>query len=147
MLVWIIVKPDNSYAIYIVQSQYLQRDIVLHTKITIYKRRLLIGFVAKFLSGYQAFNFRFYDITIIQKYPLINGQEIIFVEYNHQCHNNCLERSRFVSQRVKRFMWIFLNTLRPKQNGRHIPDDIFKWIFVNENVWILIEISEDVHKT
>ena len=26
------------------------------------------------------------------------------------------------------------NTLRPRQNGRHFPDDIFKWIFLNENV-------------
>ena len=34
-----------------------------------------------------------------------------------------------------------LNTLRPRQNGRHFPDDIFKWIFVNENVWISIKIS------
>ena len=25
------------------------------------------------------------------------------------------------------------NTLRPRQNGHHSPDDIFKWIFVNEN--------------
>ena len=33
------------------------------------------------------------------------------------------------------------NTLRPRQNGRHFPDDIFKWIFLNENVWILINIS------
>ena len=34
-----------------------------------------------------------------------------------------------------------LNTLRPKQNGRRFPDDIFKWIFLNENVWIPIKIS------
>ena len=27
-------------------------------------------------------------------------------------------------------------TLRPRQNGRHFPDDIFKYIFLNENVWI-----------
>ena len=33
------------------------------------------------------------------------------------------------------------NTLRPRQNGSHFPDDIFKWIFLNENVWILIKIS------
>ena len=33
------------------------------------------------------------------------------------------------------------NTLRPKQNGRHFADDIFKWIFLNENVWIPIKIS------
>ena len=34
-----------------------------------------------------------------------------------------------------------VNTLRPRQNGRHFPDDIFKWIFLNENVRISINIS------
>ena len=34
-----------------------------------------------------------------------------------------------------------LNTLRPRQNGHHFPDDIFKCIFLNGNVWIPIEIS------
>ena len=34
-----------------------------------------------------------------------------------------------------------LNILRPRQNGRHFPDDIFKWIFLKENVWISINIS------
>ena len=34
-----------------------------------------------------------------------------------------------------------VNTWRPRQNGRHFPDDIFKCIFFNENVWILLKIS------
>ena len=34
-----------------------------------------------------------------------------------------------------------INTLRPRPNGRHFADDIFKCIFLNENVWIPIEIS------
>ena len=33
------------------------------------------------------------------------------------------------------------NTLRPKQNGRHFADDIFKCIFLNENDWISLTIS------
>ena len=33
-----------------------------------------------------------------------------------------------------------INTLRPRQNGRHFSDDIFKCIFLNENVWISISI-------
>ena len=33
------------------------------------------------------------------------------------------------------------NTLRPRQDGRHFPDDIFKWIFLNELIWISIKIS------
>ena len=36
---------------------------------------------------------------------------------------------------------LFFNTLRPRQNGRHFPDDICKWIFLNENVGISIKIS------
>ena len=35
----------------------------------------------------------------------------------------------------------YVNTLRPIQNGRHFADDVFKYIFLNENVWILIKIS------
>ena len=39
------------------------------------------------------------------------------------------------------------NTLKPRQNGRHFADDIFKCIFLNENAWILIKISlKFVHK-
>ena len=34
----------------------------------------------------------------------------------------------------------WVNTLRPRQNGRHFADDIFKWIFLNENVSIPIKI-------
>ena len=33
------------------------------------------------------------------------------------------------------------NTLGPRQNIRRFPDDIFKCIFLNENVWISINIS------
>ena len=34
-----------------------------------------------------------------------------------------------------------LNTLRPRQDGRHFPDDTFEWIFLNENVEMSIKIS------
>ena len=35
---------------------------------------------------------------------------------------------------------IYVNTLRPRQNGRHFADDTFKRIFLNENVRISIKI-------
>ena len=35
----------------------------------------------------------------------------------------------------------FINTLRPRQNGRHFADDIFKCIVLNENTSISIDIS------
>ena len=34
-----------------------------------------------------------------------------------------------------------INTLRPRQNGHHFPDNIFKCIFLNENIWFPINIS------
>ena len=45
------------------------------------------------------------------------------------------------SRRAKVQRIVVFNTLRPRQNGRHFPDNIFKWIFLNENVWIPIKIS------
>ena len=35
----------------------------------------------------------------------------------------------------------WINSLRRRQNGRHFADDIFKCIFLNENVWAPIKIS------
>ena len=35
----------------------------------------------------------------------------------------------------------YFNPLRPRQNGRFSPGDIFKWIFLNENAWISIKMS------
>ena len=34
----------------------------------------------------------------------------------------------------------YLTTLRPRQNGRHFADDIFKCIFLNENDWSPVKI-------
>ena len=34
-----------------------------------------------------------------------------------------------------------VNTLRPRQHGRHLADDMFRCIFFNENVWNLLKIS------
>ena len=33
------------------------------------------------------------------------------------------------------------NTWRPRQNGRYFAEDIFKCIFLNENIWISIKMS------
>ena len=34
-----------------------------------------------------------------------------------------------------------INSLRPRQNGYHFADDIFKCILLNENVWFMNKIS------
>ena len=40
-----------------------------------------------------------------------------------------------------------LNTLRQRQNGHHLADDIFQSIFFDEDIWIWIKISvKFVHK-
>ena len=57
---------------------------------------------------------------------------------------SCLHWRRYWCQETR---WVAgtdkeaVNTLRPRQDGRHFPDDSFKWIFLNENVWISIEVS------
>ena len=54
-----------------------------------------------------------------------------------------LDNSHYSTVRCLRCLWnsSLINTLRTRQNGRHFPDDIFKWNFLNENAWISIEIS------
>ena len=43
---------------------------------------------------------------------------------------------------VTHTVWNFgVNTLRPRQCGHHFLDNIFKCIFLNENLWISIKIS------
>ena len=36
-------------------------------------------------------------------------------------------------KQIVRGLATLLNTLRPRQNGCHFPDDIFQWIFLVEN--------------
>ena len=45
-------------------------------------------------------------------------------------------RSRLLMRIVHR-----INTLRPRQNCHHFANDIFKCIFLNENVWPSLKIS------
>ena len=51
----------------------------------------------------------------------LDNRRYIWTQWIHGCsHSACI------------------NTLRPRQNGCYFPDSIFKWIFLNENVWIPI---------
>ena len=69
------------------------------------------------------------------KYMFISQQEITIeispvsiAQKLYPCNDNFLDHG-------------YINTLRLRQNGRNFPDDIFEWIFLTENVWILIKIS------
>ena len=44
-------------------------------------------------------------------------------------------RLQFVPK-IRTKIYILGNKLSPRQNGRHIPADFFKCIFVNRNIWI-----------
>ena len=48
---------------------------------------------------------------------------------------------RRLSVRSYQHVGLGVNTLRPRQNGRRFTDDVFKCIFLNENVWISLKIS------
>ena len=55
----------------------------------------------------------------------------------HQATNHCLNKCSPCSSTAyaaTRPHWV--NTWRPRQNGRYVADDIFKCILLNENVWI-----------
>ena len=65
-------------------------------------------------------------------YPTISKHCITPGRWNHY-DDDCRISQTYIS-------WVF-NTLRPRQDGRHCPDDIFKRIFMNENTWISIKIS------
>ena len=47
----------------------------------------------------------------------------------------------FISVKWNPSIPIMIDTLRPRQNGRHFTDYFFNCIFLNENVWVSIKIS------
>ena len=53
--------------------------------------------------------------------------------------HQCISAWRYLSFFF--YLCIPFNTLGPRQNGRRFTDDIFKCIYLNENVWIPIKIS------
>ena len=61
-----------------------------------------------------------------------SGQCTKWTTVNGGCHGQTSEIDCIVGG---------INTLRPRQNGRHFADDIFKHIFYSENVWFSIEVS------
>ena len=53
----------------------------------------------------------------------------------------CLVISLKKKQLNKQSSWHLFDSLRPRQNGRYFADNIFKCIFLFENVWIWIKFS------
>ena len=65
-------------------------------------------------------------VLITPDYRLV--QFVLICLYKHRLH-------------VRSYVLAFVYTLRPSQNGRRFSDDIFKRIFLNENVWVSIKSS------
>ena len=74
----------------------------------------------------------------ISKYPLLSGSKLFRLADQMRCRNLNVQGGKPVHNDAGE---VCLNSLRPRQNGRLFADDIFKWIFLNENVWIPIKIS------
>ena len=71
--------------------------------------------------------------TISMEYWGIRGY--IYILSKYQCHAINLH------WRTRKYRKALINTLRPRQNGRHFPDDILKCIFLNKKVSISTKIS------
>ena len=54
---------------------------------------------------------------------------------------NCLVKTKSYICICVSYYCLNVNTLRPKQHGRLFPDDILKWIFLNQTVRISIRIA------
>ena len=64
--------------------------------------------------------------------------EVIFVEYICMfLGHRFIEMCGF----LLKSMATCINTLGPRQNGRHFPNDIFKYILLKENIQVSIKIS------
>ena len=62
------------------------------------------------------------------------------------CKNHFLSDINRGSKNMNTILWVVkkisnIKKLRPRQNGRHYPDDMFKCIFLNDKVQIPIKIS------
>ena len=78
-------------------------------------------------------------LLLLVKYPTI--------EFRQWCVNthSRIMWMQFPMQSLKcaivKSLASFINTLRPRQNGRHFAYDIFKCIFLDENAWNLFKIT------
>ena len=73
-------------------------------------------------------------------FQAVNGQldmAALCVEPD-KCFFHADDSGRILHIGANEIRLVRLNTLRPRQNGCHFPNDIFKWIFLNKNVWTFI---------
>ena len=96
------------------------------------------------MSSYQCRNSNYKDKTVSQLAYFYNGnpytkKHFIFsvLKMGPYCYDT--DKYKLTAGKSETCKWTYhfllcINTLRPRQDGRHFPDDIFKCIFLNENV-------------
>ena len=114
-----------------------QRDLVLRIPHQKSMQRLLFQIKSQSLWEYYHCH---WALLSVRSTPLLTCIQRADSEYQqnlqrYSCYHVAIFTLRHWQQTTN------VNTLRPSQNGRHFPDDIFKCIFLNENVWISIRIS------
>ena len=104
----------------------------------------LVMFMRCYLVGNYASHFPLMVVmlminVIALKWPFMASQSMRL----HCGHGSPISTRSFIMRwrGIRARVLASVNTLWPRQNGRHFADDIFKWIFLNENGWISIEIS------
>ena len=75
---------------------------------------------------------------LICSHATIHPSACLFLSYDSTKYTILGNNS---SVRAMELLQFCVNRLRPRQNGRHFTDDIFKRIFLNENVRILMKLS------
>ena len=126
---------------------------------TVYPKKYAHGFCfAVLCSGYTLTDFpisiRLTSLALWQsndcpsasKATLMNmGKYFMWIHYERLHNHNIAKHNKtvciFLGIYCKRFKADTINTLRPRQNGRHFAGDIFKYTFVNAKFCISIKIS------
>ena len=76
-----------------------------------------------------------YILNFVEEELLIHSHFLSFLNFD------MVQEVEIVPGWTQGVFSLTVNTLRPRQNGPHFQDDIFKCISLNENVWISIKIS------
>ena len=87
---------------------------------------------------FLALTYRFYVYVYVNLKPI--SRWIYFRKHKKYLHFPLFLKIVMLVEILLHEECAYINSLRPRQDGRHFPD-IFKCLFLNENVWILLKIS------
>ena len=117
-------------------------DIVLTLTITaysfLYQNHIWTPMSAvppKYIKLNQPLTHLYQNPTTWTRFATLQSVDILILRCQCQV---CTILYAFQSNQVQ---GVKVNTLRLRQNGHHFSEDTFKCIFLNENIWILLNIS------